>query len=144
MLGPPIVGLTLAGLAFVAGRRSNDAVSISVATLAVILASPIVWDHNYAFLLVPLAIVWPRFAAPWLLLPLLYLTYELPRPWLSHDELKPGGSACCPPHGVPSSFWALTHADPALWPALGYATLGAGLVGVAIWSLVGRKAVSVA
>jgi len=127
-LGAPIVGMGLAALAFLAGRRTADEVSLSVAVLALIFASPIVWDHNYAFLLIPLAIVWPRFAAPWLLLPLLYLTYRLPRPWLPYDELEPGGTACCPPEDVPKSFWALTHADPALWPALGYAALWVGLV----------------
>ena len=138
-LGAPIVGLAFAAIAFLAGRRSADEVSISVAACC-----DLRFSHRLGSQLrVPIGTVrdrWPRFSVPWLLLPLLYLTYELPRPWLYTDEIKPGGTSCCPPPGVPSSFWALTHADPALWPALGYATLGAGLVGVAIWNLVGRKA----
>jgi len=39
-----------------------DEVSISLAVLAAILGSPIVWEYYYALLLVPLAIVRPRFS----------------------------------------------------------------------------------
>jgi hypothetical protein len=101
-----------------------------------------VWDHNHAFLLIPLALVWPRFSLAWFDLPLLYFTYLLPRPWLPSGELKSGGAACCPPEDVPTSFWTLTHASPALWPAFGYAVAGATLIAVSEWRLSARRDLS--
>jgi alpha-1,2-mannosyltransferase len=49
------------------GRRGDDARSYSCAMVAAILASPIVWLHSFAFLLVPLALLRPRFSAIWML-----------------------------------------------------------------------------
>jgi hypothetical protein len=45
-----------------------------LATLAVIAFSPIVWQHYLALLLVPLAVLRPRFSAVWLIPCLLWLT----------------------------------------------------------------------
>jgi hypothetical protein len=72
------VGLTLLYLAV---RRR----SFSLAIGAALALSPIVWLHFFALLAVPLAIVSPRFAWPWLL-PLLTIVApgtENGRPWQS-------------------------------------------------------------
>ena len=124
----PFVGLVLGLVAFMAGRRRSDELSLSIAILAAILASPIVWDFNFTLLLIPVAIVWPRFAPPWILLPLIYFTYLLPRPPLARVELAPGGSACCRPETVPEALWNISHAPPALWPALGHVALATAVI----------------
>jgi alpha-1,2-mannosyltransferase len=49
------------------GRRGDDKRSFSCAIVAAIVASPIVWMHSFAFLLVPLALLRPRFSLLWLL-----------------------------------------------------------------------------
>lgn len=129
------VGFAIAGLAFVAARRGEDEISISLAVLAAILGSPIVWGHYYVLLLAPLAIARPRFSTPWLLLTLFYVTYQFPRPRLLATELEQGGSACCKPDDVPLSSWVFNHAPPGLWPALGNAALAGALIAAAvIWS----------
>jgi len=57
--------------AFVLGRRGGDATALTVALLAALLASPIVWMHYYVLLVVPIALARPRLSGLWLL-PLLY------------------------------------------------------------------------
>ena len=118
------VGSALAALAFVAGRRKLDEAAISIAVVAAILGSPIVWEHYYALLLVPVAIVRPRLSWLWATFVVFYFTHGLPRPRLSASELEPGGSACCRPPDVPSVSWVFNHAPPGLWPALANAALG--------------------
>ena len=127
------VGVMLAGAAFVAGRRGTDPMSISIAVLAAILGSPIVWEYNYALALVPLAIARPRFSGLWMLFPLIYLSHRLPRPRLLSTELEPGGTACCRPPDVPEAIWVFSHAPPGLWPALGHLAVAAVIVACAAW-----------
>lgn len=136
------VGVAFAGCAWLAGRRGADEVSISLAVLAAILGSPIVWGYYYALLLVPLAIARPRRSWPWALLAGFYLTHRLPRPKLTAEDLLPGGVACCRPDGVPLASWVFNHAPPGLWPALGHATLALIIVGGALLPLLrdGRSA----
>jgi hypothetical protein len=126
------VGLAIAVLAFVAGRRGLDETSIALAVLAAILGSPIVWEYNYALLFVPIAIVRPRFSALWVVPLLMYWTHRLPRPRLLASELEPGGSACCRPDDVPLVAWVFSHAPPGLWPALGHAALAALVVALVV------------
>ena len=133
------LGLVIAALAFLVGRRGADEVSLSLAILAGIFGSPIVWEHYYALLLVPLAIARPRFSALWLLPLLFYVTHRLPRPRLLAGELEPGGVACCKPDGVPLSSWVFNHAPAGLWPALGHAALAVLLVGIAAWTVTRSK-----
>ena len=125
------VGLAIAALAFVAGRRGLDETSIALAVLAAILGSPIVWEYNYALLFVPIAIVRPRFSPLWVVPLLMYWTHRLPRPRLSASELEPGGTACCRPDDVPLVSWVFSHAPPGLWPALGHAVLAVAVVALA-------------
>jgi hypothetical protein len=56
------------------GGPRADAHGFMLATLAVIAFSPIVWQHYLALLLVPLAVLRPRFSAVWLIPCLLWLT----------------------------------------------------------------------
>jgi hypothetical protein len=125
-------GTVVAMIAFVVGRKGRDEGSISLAVFAALLASPIVWEHYYALLLVPLAIARPRFSALWMTLPLFRIALSLPAPKLEAAAIEPGGVACCPPDGMPRSAWLWSHSPPALWPALGHAVL-AGLVCAAAW-----------
>lgn len=114
--------LAALGVAAVA-RRSPELAAFSLAVLVAVLASPIVWPYYYALLVVPLAVLRPAPALAWLLLASFYVTQELPRPLLGWDDLAPGGVACCPPADTPLTPWALNHAPPGLWPALGHAVV---------------------
>ena len=134
------VGLAIAAAAFVVGRKGLDEMAVSLAILAALLGSPILWEYYYALLLIPLAIIRPRFSWLWLILPLFYFTHRLPRPRLLSTEIEPGGSACCVPHGVPLSSWVFNHAPPGLWPALGHAILACIVVSAAVWLRQARDA----
>jgi hypothetical protein len=137
------VGVLIAALAFFAGRRGADEVSVALAVLAAILGSPIVWEYYYALLLVPLAIARPRFSGLWMMLPLMYVTHRLPRELLLETELDPGGTACCKPDDVPMASWVFNHAPPGQWPALGHMALALTIVGVAVWwSVSSRRDIS--
>jgi alpha-1,2-mannosyltransferase len=68
------IGAGLLALCVVYARRGDDARSFIAALAAGLAFSPIVWLHYFVLLLVPLAIVRPRFSAVWLLPLLLWLT----------------------------------------------------------------------
>ena len=78
--GGLVAGTVVAVAAFVAGSRGRDEESISLAIVAALLASPIVWEHYFAFLLIPLAIAKPRFSAAWMTLLLFRIALSLPAP----------------------------------------------------------------
>lgn len=65
------VGYALAGLAAAwcvkFGRQGRDRAAFALAIGVVLLATPIVWLHYFALLLVPLALIKPRLGAVWLL-----------------------------------------------------------------------------
>ena len=63
------VALAFAVLAAVVvyGRRGDDARSYSLAVVAFVVASPIIWLHSFALLLAPLAVLRPRLSWVWLL-----------------------------------------------------------------------------
>jgi hypothetical protein len=129
------LGLGMAALAYLAGRRRADAISISLAVLAAVLGSPIVWPFYYALLLVPLAIARPRFSALWLLPTLFYFAHRLPREQLKAADVEPGGVACCRPEDVPGAPWVMAHAPAALWPAVGQALVALTLTSLVVWSM---------
>ena len=56
----------LAGAIVLARRQGITAVSFAAAIFAVLLLSPIVWLHYFTFLIVPLALLRPRFGPLWL------------------------------------------------------------------------------
>jgi hypothetical protein len=129
-----VVGGALALLSLRAGVRGRDEISLTFSILAAIAASPLVWEHYFVFLLVPLAIARPKFSPVWMLLPIFFLTYWLPKPQLSPSAIEPGGTACCPPLGYPEQAWLATHSPPALWPALAHMLIAGTLGAVALWS----------
>jgi hypothetical protein len=66
---PWLVGLgLLCGVVLLGRRQSGDRGAFTLALVAAIAITPIVWLHYFALLIVPLALRWPRFAWPWLLL----------------------------------------------------------------------------
>ena len=72
-----VVGLSLLVACVVFARRSDDARSFVCAVAATLAVSPIVWLHYLVVLLVPMAMLRPRFTALWLLPILLWAS---PRP----------------------------------------------------------------
>jgi hypothetical protein len=130
---PLVAAIALGAVAFASGRRGRDAAALSLAVLAAVLGSSIVWEYYYALLLVPLAIARPRFSGLWMILPLFYFTHRLPRPHLSSADIEPGGLACCQPDGVPLSSWVFNHAPAGLWPALGHALLAVLITAAIMW-----------
>ena len=72
-----VVGLSLLVACVVFARRSDDARSFVCAVAATLVVSPIVWLHYLVVLLVPMAMLRPRFTALWLLPILLWAS---PRP----------------------------------------------------------------
>jgi hypothetical protein len=69
-----VVGAALLTLCVVLARRGDDARSFTCAVVAALALSPIVWLHYLVLLLVPLAILRPRFSALWLLPVLLWVS----------------------------------------------------------------------
>jgi hypothetical protein len=62
-----VVIATLAALAcFAVGRRGRDRDSFAMCVGVALLATPIVWLHYFALLLLPLALLRPRFGPLWL------------------------------------------------------------------------------
>lgn len=130
--GTLALGVAIASAALYAGRRSLDSTSLSLAVLAAVLGSPIVWPYYLALLLIPVAIARPRFSGLWVALMLFYVANRLPRDLIDASDQVPGGPACCRPADVPPFVWVFNHSPPALWPAAAYAALAIGLVAVSI------------
>ena len=68
---PYVIGVPILGGAVVSGRRGRDRESFTLALAASIVLTPIVWQHYFTLLLLPLAIARPRFSWAWLI-PLAY------------------------------------------------------------------------
>ena len=95
-------------------RRADDARSFTCAVAATLAFSPIVWLHYLVALLVPMAILRPRFSAIWLLPVLLWVS---PKPGYAegYATFVPAvavaliiGVLLLRPHGRPSGL-ALGH-----------------------------------
>ena len=126
-----VAGLFLLGVAaWVARRGEGDRRAFAIAVLACVVASPIVWPYYFTFLLVPIAIVWPRFAPVWLYGYAIWLVGVV-----APKSTVVEGHVCCRPRGVPEQAWLWSHADPSPWYA-------AGVMAVAI--VVGTMAAIVA
>jgi hypothetical protein len=81
-----ILGFVLAAIValgcYVVGRRGQDRVSFTLCVAVALLATPIVWLHYFALLVVPLALLRPRFSTVWLLpLALLVCPPTSPATW---------------------------------------------------------------
>lgn len=57
----------IVALAIAASRRRDDLATFAWAITAALIASPMVWTHYYALLLVPLALATPTWGIVWLL-----------------------------------------------------------------------------
>lgn len=107
-----LVGLSFALVAaWVARRPDGDRRAFALMVAACVLASPIVWPNYAALALVPIAITWPRLAAPWFFGYLIWFAgVALPKPVLDAD-------VCCRPPDVPPMAWAWSHATALAWYA---------------------------
>ena len=77
-LGLLVAASVLGAAILLAWRKRDDERSFALAIVASILFSPVVWLHYYALLVVPLALLRPRYGLPWVM-PLL-LVLAPPRP----------------------------------------------------------------
>jgi hypothetical protein len=109
-----LAGLVLLGVAaWVARRPDGDRRAFTLCVAACVFASPIVWSSNAAFLLVPVAIMWPRLSAPWLYGYAIWLVGVVVPDMVVEDGV------CCRPDGVPEQAWLQNHAYPWTWYAVG-------------------------
>ena len=60
-----VVALTAAGVVYLGFVRRKDRSALIVAVLLMLLASPLLWDHYFCLLLVPLALACPRLSLSW-------------------------------------------------------------------------------
>ena len=130
------LGVVLTAVAFYAGRRAADSTSLSLAVLAAVLGSPIVWPYYFALLLVPVAIARPRFSVLWASLGLFYVAELQPR-----SEFD-AGATCCRPESVPLHVWLFNNSPSGLWPALAYAALAAALMALTVRAMLRARAAS--
>ncbi len=79
---PSVVGACLLAALAVVARRGHgaDASAFLLGVLAALAFSPILWQHSYALVLVPLAVLRPRFGPVWALPLLLWLAPDGPEP----------------------------------------------------------------
>lgn len=118
-----LVGLLLLALAArLARERDGDRRSFSLAVAASIVATPVVWIHYAALLLVPIAVRWPRLAAAWFF-GFVVLLVE-PLPGIEYQRPEP----CCRPADVPTFIWDVNHGAAEPWQALGVMVVVAVLV----------------
>jgi hypothetical protein len=74
-----VIGITAGVAALVVARRvDGDRRSFTLAVVACLLLSPIVWSHYFVLLLAPLALAVPRYSVIWLAPATLWATAELP------------------------------------------------------------------
>jgi hypothetical protein len=57
----------LVALMVIAGRRQDDRRALAAAIVLMLVASPLVWSHYFALLLIPVALAYPRLNRVWLL-----------------------------------------------------------------------------
>lgn len=67
------VSAVLAVACIAAGRRGHDQTCLLLAIVLMLAASPLVWNHYFALMIVPLAIARPRLGALWALQLILWL-----------------------------------------------------------------------
>ncbi len=87
-LMPYAAGVCLLAALWIVSRRGarSDAATFLLGVLAVLACSPIVWQHSFALLLVPLAVLCPRFQLVWTL-PVLF--------WSAPDSSDPCTRCSC-------------------------------------------------
>lgn len=62
-----VVALAVAGACFANGRRGDDRRALTLGVALMLVASPLVWNHYLALMIVPLAISRPRIGWAWIL-----------------------------------------------------------------------------
>jgi alpha-1,2-mannosyltransferase len=120
------IGLVLLAISVIVARRTDgDRRSFAAALGAALALTPIVWAHYLALVLVPLAVMRPRFSRLWLVLPATWPIF-LFVPF-------PVGSNAGRPADVPEKIWRPLHASsPSLWQTLAYTAIAAVVVFVGV------------
>lgn len=75
------VAVIVAAACLAYGRRGRDLSAFALGLGASLLFTPIVWLHYYVLLIVPLAIIRPRFGPLWLLPLAMWVTVRQPHRW---------------------------------------------------------------
>ena len=119
----------------IARRADGDRRSFSAALVAALVASPIVWPFNFAFLLVPLALLQPKLGKFWLAVPALWAANSLPVP-----HAYPGRRCCRPLDDIPAAVWSTIHARPPGAQIAAY--MSVALIVLALSALTVRKPVA--
>jgi alpha-1,2-mannosyltransferase len=76
-----LLAATTCGICVAAGRRGEHASAFTLSIAACLLATPVLWDHYFALLLVPLALYRPSLDLLWLLPLVLWIC-----PGVQHPE----------------------------------------------------------
>jgi len=133
MLVATIIGLALIAWAAAAGR-SDDFLAFRLALAASFVLTPIVWDHYYILLVVPLALRWPRLSGVWFLAMWINLdTSEMTNavPWIALALLVMVVQLDLVP---PLRRWASTHVHPRIGRILGVAAIATLLSASAVFA----------
>jgi hypothetical protein len=77
------IAAAAAVICVILGRRRDDRRAFVWAIGVALLATPVIWSHYYALLIVPLALARPRLSAAWLLAVLLWIP-------VAHESWKAG------------------------------------------------------
>ncbi len=133
MLVAVILGVALIAWAAAAGR-SNDFLAFRLALAASFVLSPIVWDHYYVLLAVPLALRWPRLSGVWFLAMWVNLDTEAMTnavPWIVLALLVMVVQLDLVP---PLRRWASTRVHPRVGRILGVAAIATLLSATAVFA----------
>ena len=108
------IGAAVLVLAIVLARREDgDRRSFIAALCSAILLSPIVWPYYFVLMLVPVAILEPRFGRLWMIPAAFWLMAFVPAP----------KSECCRPPDVSAGIWHTLHSPPAVGQVIGHTVL---------------------
>lgn len=79
------IGVVVGGVAAIAcvyfGLRGNEQAALALAIALSLLATPVLWTHYFALMIIPLALARPRLSSLWFLPLLLWVCPVNPAPW---------------------------------------------------------------
>ena len=123
----PLAALAVVISIAVAVSRKPDADRsvFALAVVASLAATPVLWPHTLALLLVPIAVISPRLGPLWFAPLLLWVAEAMPSP-------ETATRTCCRPADMSPFAWTTLSGPSALVPSLGAAVLLTVVVIVAV------------